>query len=382
MTMDPLTKAHALRVLVAPDSFKGSLEAHEVAQHIATGILKAFPDSLITQAPIADGGEGTAQALAVRLGGTWRTTLVTDANHELTELPFAVCNSSSLGEFAIFDVAEIVGLPDAKVAPEKRTTIGVGKAIQAIAALGFKTIVVGLGGSSTNEGGAGMLSELGIEFVDFDGISFYPVLETLHKIRKARKRGDTGWLASIKLIGLTDVTSVLNGPKGATHVFGRQKGVQDLAAVDRIVANYAAQVSSAINADYSEVAGAGAAGGLGFAIRVLGGSLQPGADFVLDALELNDSEAKFDWIVTGEGKSDGQTLLGKGPAVVARFARSQGIPVTLLSGAVEQNADLFQAFDGCFSIQSAPVTLQYAMENTGPLLEVAACNLARFFATR
>ena len=369
-----------LRVLVAPDSFKGSLSAHEVARRIAAGIHQALPDAVITEAPIADGGEGTAAVVAGRLQGDWRTVEVTDANRERRQLPFAACTSASLGEFAIFDVAEIVGLPAATLAPPLRTTRGVGQALRAIAALGHKTIVVGLGGSSTNDGGAGMLAELMIECSGADGAALDPGLGNLADIAALRRRGDSGWLQSITLIGLTDVSSPLTGPLGASHIFGRQKGVDDLAAADRLLGAFGARVTALLGEDFTRDAGAGAAGGLGFAVRAAGGSLQPGARFILDALGLNEPGAQFDWIITGEGRSDGQTLLGKGPAIVAELARGKNTPVSLLSGAVDEDAALFALFDGCFSVQSAPVSLQQAMAQAGPLLQAAAFNLARLFA--
>ncbi|MDB5959154.1 MAG: glycerate kinase, partial [Massilia sp.] len=328
----------------------------------------------------ADGGEGTAQVVAARLNGRWHTTPVADANGATVALPFAVCSSAALGEFAIFDVAEIVGLPAAIVPVQTRSTRGVGQAVRAIAALGHTTIVIGLGGSSTNDGGAGMLGELMLRFGDGDGGDIDPVLGTLADIASARRRDDTGWLDQLTLIGLTDVTSPLTGRLGASQVFGRQKGVADLDAADRLLGAFGAQVCELLGEDIAGLPGTGAAGGLGFAVRALGGTLQPGARFILDALGLDDPAVRFDWVITGEGRSDGQTLLGKGPAIVAELARRRGIAVTLLSGAVDDDAALFELFDGCFSVQSAPVTLQQAMDNAGPLLETAAFNLTRLFA--
>lgn len=378
--MDCKFDSRGLRVLVAPDSFKGSLEAHDVARHIAAGILRAAPESVVTEAPIADGGEGTAQALARRLQGDWHVITVLDANREKADVRFAACHSPALGSFAIFDVAEIVGLPDARLPPGQRSTRGVGQAIAAIAALGHETIVVGLGGSSTNDGGAGLLAELMFNFASADQTSFHPVLDDLHKILTVHQRPAPDWLAGLRLIGLTDVTSPLNGPNGASHIFGAQKGVSDLEEADRKLASFAARLSAWMDDDYTLLPGAGAAGGLGFALRLLGGSLQPGAEFILDALGLNEDTAVFDWIITGEGRSDVQTLMGKGPALVAAMARRRGIPVTLLSGAVDHSPELGRHFDGCFSIQAAPGSLETAMRTAGPLLEEAAFNLTTFFS--
>ena len=379
---DTLPTTPPLRVLVAPDSFKGSLEAHQVAAHIAAGIEQALPGSVVTQAPIADGGEGTARVVAGRLGGRWLGVSVADANGQTVELPFAVCASAGLGEFAIFDVAEIVGLPAAVVPVQSRSTRGVGEALRAIHALGHRTIVIGLGGSSTNDGGAGMLAELLLRFGDAGGAAMAPVLGTLDTIATVERRDDGAWLDQLTLIGLTDVTSPLTGPFGASQVFGAQKGVTDLAAADALLGAFGQRICAVLEQDEAQMSalpGAGAAGGLGFAVRALGGTLQPGARFILDALGLYDPAVRFNWVITGEGRSDGQTLLGKGPAIVAELARGRGIPVSLLSGAIEDDDSLFALFDGCFSVQAAPVSLQYAMANAGPLLRTAAFNLTRLF---
>lgn len=373
------TPDQPLRVLVAPDSFKGSLAASDVARHIAAGLSQALPGCVVTQAPIADGGEGTAATVAQQLGGAWASLRVTSANGTPIDLPYAACHSPALGRFAIFDVAGIVGLPDAVIPAGARTTRGVGQALTQLAGLGFETIVVGLGGSSTSEGGAGMLAEVMFDFRDADGAMVEPVLDTLGTIHSVAQRPGNAALARLTLIGLTDVSSPLTGAAGACHVFGAQKGVADLDAADAAIAGYAEKITAASGVDHRAIDGAGAAGGLGFALRTLGATLQPGAQFILQALGLDQDSMDFDWVITGEGRSDGQTLLGKGPATIAGLARRHGIPVSLLSGAIEHNLELYAAFDGCFSVQAAPVTLDHALAHAGALLEAAACNLARLY---
>ncbi|NDI87637.1 glycerate kinase family protein [Undibacterium crateris] len=368
-----------LRVLIAPDSFKGSLQAHEVAQHISTGVKKAIPNSVITLAPIADGGEGTAKTVVQKLGGHWGTIKVTNANCDRIELRFGICSSATVPIFVIFDVAEIVGLPDAILPVEARTTKGVGEAVRTLAGLGYKTIVVALGGSSTNDGGIGMLAELIVRVKDEHGNVFTPTLGTLDEISSMCIREDSTWLSDVNLIALTDVNSRLTGPNGASRIFGTQKGLIDVEKTDFLVEKLASRISAMFSEDHSRVEGAGAAGGLGFAIRVLGGKLQPGAEFILNILGMDDSRMDFDWVITGEGHSDSQTLLGKGPISIARLAKKKNIPVTLLSGAITSSVQLFDEFDGCFSIQRSPVTLAFAIQNAGVLLESAAQNLAALF---
>lgn len=369
-----------LRVLVAPDSFKGSLPAAAVAASIAAGIKRAIPGCVVTEAPIADGGEGSASAIAQGLQGTWHEVEVLDANGSLVALPFAACHSAALGPFAVFDVADVVGLPAAVAPPGARTTRGVGQAIRAIHGRGFGTIALGLGGSSTNDAGAGMLAELAFVCRDGAGRVIDPVFDTLPQVASIERRPDSAWLRDLRLIGLTDVTSPLNGPEGASMIFGGQKGFADLAGADAVLARFAASCATLLEQDLGGMAGSGAAGGLGFAVAVLGGSLRPGAQFVLEAHRLTEGSVDYDWVITGEGRSDRQTLLGKGPAEVARLARGAGIPVTLLSGAVDLDPELEAAFDGgCFSIQPGPVTLDYAMQHAQRLLERAGRQVAMLF---
>jgi glycerate kinase len=376
-------EAHSrpLKVLVAPDSFKGSLDAREVAAHIAAGLRQAMPGCVIVEAPIADGGEGTARTVAQALGGAWHCARVTDANGQQVDAPYADCGSAQLGRFAIMDVAEVIGLPAAVVPPGTRSTKGLGQAIRAMAEAGYKCVVLGLGGSSTNDGGAGMLAELAFVFRDKSGAVLDPVFDNLAEIASIERRTDSAWLDDMQLIGLTDVTSPLAGPNGASMVFGKQKGFADLAHADAVLREFGQRCEALLGASFAGREGAGAAGGLGFAVCALGGKLLPGARFILDAMKLTRQAADFDWIITGEGRTDSQTLLGKGPAIVAQLARDAGVPVILLSGAVDHHPSLDAAFDGCFSVQSAPVSLDYAMRNAGPLLETASRQLAALFAS-
>lgn len=371
----------ALKVLVAPDSFKGSLDAVAVAQRMAAGVRAALPGAQVRALPIADGGEGTAEAIAAALGGTWRRHVVLDANGQPREVPVAVCDSAALGRFAAFDVARIVGLPDAVVAPGLRTTAGVGELIARLHGAGLNTIVIGLGGSSTTDAGAGLLGAIACECSDAAGTPVAARLDTLDGIAALRRRPDTAWLDGMRIIALTDVTSPLVGPRGAAHVFGAQKGLTDLVQADALLARFAALAETAFDGagQLALLPGAGAAGGIGFGLALLGATLRDGAEFILDACGLAMEIGQYDWVITGEGRSDAQTMMGKGPAAVAALARRKQVPVSLLSGAVEASAELDAAFDGCFSIAAGPLGLDEAMASAGPLLEQAAGRLARLF---
>jgi len=368
----------AFRVLVAPDSFKGSLGASTVAERIRAGIVRAVPSADVVLTPIADGGEGTAEVLATTLPGEWDEVTVVDANGTQKSVRYFQGRSGEFGDIAVLEVAEVVGLPHAVVDPEWRTTRGIGQAIRLIASRGVDAIAIGLGGSSTNEAGSGLLSELGFRFIDASGSAVSPCLAKLESIRDVCAERPE-FLSGIRLIGLSDVNSPLCGPTGATYVFGPQKGIKALAAVDATLARFAERCTAAMGMDFTQAEGSGAAGGIGYALRLVGAEMVSGATFILQAAGLHAGLGAFDWVITGEGRSDAQTMMGKGPAMIARLARHAGVPVSLLSGAVEPSPALTEAFDGCISIQQAPVSLSSAMDNAGELLEDASLQLTRLF---
>ncbi|MGT2509696.1 glycerate kinase [Cupriavidus basilensis] len=289
-------------------------------------------------------------------------------------------HSNEYGRIAILEVAAVVGLPDAIATPARRTTRGIGQAMRMIAARGVSTIAIGLGGTSTNEAGAGLLAELGFCFADASGNTLSPCLENLESICDVRYE-QPPVLAGVRLIGLSDVNAPLCGPAGATYVFGPQKGVEALAAVDATLERFAQRCTTVVGQDFANEEGSGAAGGIGYALRLLGAEMVSGASFVLSAAGLQEGLGEFDWVITGEGRSDAQTMMGKGPATIADMARHAGVPVSLVSGAVEVSAALTEAFDGCISIQQAPASLGFAMENAAPMLEDASLQLARLFAS-
>lgn len=377
---DPELERCRPRVLIAPDSFKGSLDALEVAQCMARGVMRAMPDCVISQLPMADGGEGSAAVVANALAGEWGALEVTDANGENCQVNYAICRDSSIGRLVILDAAAIVGLPQARLAPELRTTRGLGEAVHKLYQRGERTLVIGLGGTSTMDGGAGLLAELALDFHDAEGVCIAPTFANLAHIVRLEQRGDRDWLQDLRLIALTDVDSPLCGPLGSSFVFGEQKGFRDLQQADQLLARFAEQCEATMGASFSTHSGAGAAGGLGFALGLIGAELQSGAAFIAATLNLQGRLGDYDWVITGEGRSDRQTLLGKGPGHIAALAREQGIPVSLLSGGIEDSAELAHYFNGCFSIMPRPDSLAYAMEHAGSLLEDATAQLASLFA--
>ncbi len=409
-----MLNAKEFRCLIAPDSFKGSLSAAEAARHLSAGVLRAIPCAQITCLPIADGGEGTAEVIFSILGHTWVHYTVTDANAQARQIPVALCQAPHIGHFAVFDVAHIIGLPHATIEPAQRTTKGVGELIAQLIETRvtqaphhkLDAIVIGLGGSSTMDAGAGMLSALAYDFYDHSGRMIAPSFGNLNQITRLKAKADwhKKWHKNRhknehqnmpRLIALTDVTCPLSGHNGASLTFGAQKGFTDLLEADHTLAAFAQlfetelhKVLNDTNTDsskdsikdssqnYANLCGAGAAGGLGFGLACLGAQLESGASFIFTVMNLHSQIAQYDWVITGEGRSDQQTVMGKGPAMIAALAKKNGVPVTLISGSIEHCASLDAAFDGCFSITSGPLSLREAMEQSATLLEQTAFQVA------
>jgi glycerate 2-kinase len=365
-------------VVIAPDSFKGSLSAHEVADAMARGIIKVFPEAVVQLCPMADGGEGTIDAMIANGG---------------TKAPHHICGADGQAKAAwigttangngIVESAGIVGLTEPCVAMtpvEERTTYGIGEAIRACLDAGRKTIYVALGGTSTNDGGAGMLAALGARLLDAHGNVVPAQPKNFHNIAQLDLSHLDQRLASVRIIGMSDVENPLCGANGATAVFGPQKGVTDaqIDTLDSRLAHFAEVVERATGVSSRHVQGAGAAGGLGFALLSIGAELRSGAVIVANEVGLPAMLDGADWLITGEGRSDMQTLAGKAPAVAARFACEAGVPATPVSGSIDIDAvaALSRIFSGCFSPINQPMSLDQAIDNAQVLIESATSQLA------
>jgi glycerate kinase len=366
-------------VVIAPDSFKGSLDAPAVAAAMSDGIKRVCPEAQIRICPMADGGEGTLSAVA-GVGGRLIAIDVQGAAGTIRSAAIALLPDGS----ALIESAEIVGLTDASgtsVTVLERSTTGVGEAIRQVLDLGVKTIYLALGGSSTNDGGAGLLVALGARLLDAQGNEVRPVPAQLPQVVTIDIRGLDKRLGDVALIGMSDVKSPLTGPNGATYIFGPQKGVEpdQLEAIDRSLVTFADAVERAFNRTVREEPGAGAAGGLGFALYILGAHLEPGGEVVARKVGLDRALQGADWLLTGEGRSDGQTLSGKAPFVASKLADAAGIPTTLLSGSIDPHSlsDLSGHFHGCFSIVPGPIALEDAMQNTAAYLTNQTEQIAR-----
>lgn len=372
------TNISAPVIVIAPDSFKGSLTAAQVADAIGRGVLQAIPHAKVHLCPIADGGEGTLDAM-LHAGGKIQMVNVRNARGVLFEAPVAILPDGT----AVIESAEIVGITDkqAMALPvAERSTEGIGDAIRILLDQGVRSFLIALGGSSTNDGGSGLLRALGLKLADAAGAALPGGPAALQKLTRIDVSGLDPRLAQATVIGMSDVDNPLCGSNGASAVFGPQKGVQpdQVDVLDRALAHFADLLEAATGVQAATVAGAGAAGGLGFALLMLGGRLQSGAETVCDHIGLDAHLQHADWLITGEGRSDAQTLHGKAPFIAARRARDFDVDSSLLSGAVEQQAlaELGRHFSGCFSIVPGPMTLARAIADADPLLQAAAAQMA------
>ena len=366
-------------VVIAPDSFKGSLSAEQVAQAIASGVARARPDVIVRICPMADGGEGTLDAMLTG-GGERRVLSVRGAAGPVREAATGLTGDGS----AIVETAEIVGITDPVgmgVPVEARSSRGMGEAIRALLDLGVRRFFVALGGSSTNDGGAGLLAGLGMKLFDAQGEELEPTPEQLARLARIDVSQLDARLADTTFVGMSDVDNPLTGEHGATAIFGPQKGVkpEQITRVDAALARFADLLEPALQRTARNLPGAGAAGGLGFALHMLGAQFEPGAETVARQIGLDVALEGADWLITGEGRSDVQTLHGKAPFIACAHARASGVPATLLSGAVDSSAlpRLAEHFSGCFSPAPGPITLEVAIRDAAQLLANEAEQLTR-----
>lgn len=376
-----------LRVVIAPDSFKGSLAAHDVAAAIARGVTRAIPDANIRLRPMADGGEGTLDAVLAAVGarGVRRTLQVRGAAGSTVTAAYGVLDADT-DATAVIEAAQVVSITDPQgmaSAIEKRSTEGIGALLATLLDQGIRRFMIGLGGSSTNDAGCGMLMALGMRLTDAGGATIAPTPEGLAALVRVDGAALHPRLAECSLHIMSDVNNPLCGATGATAIFGPQKGVAAtaIAALDARLAHFAKLAEAAIGRSAATLPGAGAAGGLGFALQLLGGKFASGADVVAALIGLPEALADADWAVTGEGRSDAQTLLAKAPFVVARLAAESGIPVTLISGAIDPAAlpELRRHYAGCFGLPHGPSTLDACIANAASLLADRAEEIARVF---
>jgi glycerate 2-kinase len=371
-----------VRVVVAPDKFKGSATAAEAAAALTTGLRRVMPGLDVAEVPVADGGDGTVAA-AVAAGFTAHRASAEGPVGERVETTFAIRDGVALIEMA--DIAGLRRLP-AGFAPLTASTFGVGQVIGAVLDAGDDlagptTIVLGIGGSASTDGGAGMVQALGVRLTGADGHDIGRGGAALADLAAVDAAGLDTRLATARVLVASDVDNPLLGPSGAAVVFGPQKGASqhDIAVLEAAMARWATLTRSATGRDVAGQPGAGAAGGTGFAaLAYLDARLVPGATLLLDLVGFDDALDGADLVITGEGSLDGQTLRGKAPAGVARAAAARGVPVTVVAGKVELSAaELAGAGFACsYSLASLEPDPAASMTRVGELLAAVGAEIA------
>jgi glycerate 2-kinase len=373
-----------MRVLIAPDKFKGTLDAAEVAGALAAGWRRADQDAEIQDVPVADGGDGTLEALVAGLGGEVHRTTVTGPLGEEVEAAFGLV-STDAGLMGVVEMARASGLAliaEGRRDPMRATTRGTGELILAACEHAPARVMVCIGGSATNDAGAGMAQGLGIRLLDEEGKDLKPGGAALDRLARIDVTGLHRTVRDVEFVAASDVDNPLTGPLGASAVYGPQKGAtpEDVAFLDRALGHFAAVVHRDLGIDVRDLPGAGAAGGLGAGlVAFLGAKLRPGFDLVAEAVGLPSKIEAADVVVTGEGRYDTQSVRGKAPAGVLRMAREALKRSALVAGQIEEGPR--PDADVVYSLAER-AGLDEAMARPRELLEEAGEELARRFADR
>lgn len=374
-----------MKVVVACDSFKGCMKSDDVAKHVTNAIYQVDPDIEVKQYVIGDGGEGTVDAFAKTCGGELVFLNTTDAYGKKILTYYTVIEE---GKTAVMEVANIVGLsmhPREKRAPFFGSSFGVGTVLLDAYHRGCKKIIIGLGGSATNDGGMGLLQALGCRFYDSHHKYLSPQAMNLEKVHyidfnRLKKMED------VELIAACDVKNHLLGEEGATFVFGKQKGFfpNQIKKVDAGMENYRNHIQRYLNIDINEFEGGGAAGGIGAVlIGILQAKMVPGIELLFDYSDIREQVKTCDLVITGEGQTDRQTMFGKVPVGVLNIAKPYEKPVICISGALGLGyQDLYDlGFTGIYSISDRAMTFQQALDQADSKLEAAVYAIMRTICT-
>ncbi|HAA04843.1 MAG TPA: glycerate kinase [Syntrophobacteraceae bacterium] len=371
-----------MHIVVAPDSYKGSLSAVDAADAIERGVLSVFPDARVTKVPMADGGEGTAEVLIIGAGGHVIRQEVTGPLGELVDATWGILGDGKTGVIEMAAASGLMLIPEQKRDPRLTTTYGTGQLIRAALDLGIRRIIIGIGGSATNDGGAGMAQALGVRFLDDTGTTLPHGGASLARLASVDLSGLDPRLKETEILVACDVDNPLCGPQGASAVYGPQKGASPSMVVelDGALKHYARVARRATGKDVTDIPGAGAAGGLGAGLLLFTqAKLRSGVDIVLEATSFADIVQHADLVITGEGNTDVQTAHGKAPLGVARVARQFDVPVVCLSGGLGEGSEavLEQGIDALMSIMAKPASLDECMATARELLQAAAARVCR-----
>jgi glycerate kinase len=382
-----------VRILVAPDKFKGTLNARDVAQNIAKGLLDILPDAQVELVPMADGGEGTAEAICDARGSSWQECMAHDALGREINARYGWIEQEKLAVMEMSEAAGMRRLSENERDPVRATTFGVGEMILDSSKRGAKEIIIGLGGSATNDGGFGMARALGYRFFS-DAKELTGALSDLQNLTKIEppvvagvspgnsKMQPARLPLQLNIVAAADVKNPSLGENGATQVFGPQKGASevDLDTLERALTKLSDVVAAEFGFDYRDRPGAGAAGGLGFGLlSFCGATIRPGFEVVAEAVGLESKMKDADLVITGEGSLDRQTLEGKTPAGVASLARKLHKPVFAIVGRASEDPELREMFDGVYQNARPGMSQQENMKRAAELLRENARELADTF---
>ncbi|MEZ9644785.1 glycerate kinase [Vibrio sp. 10N.261.52.C2] len=376
-----------MKIVIAPDSYKESLSAMGVAQAIEDGFKQLIPNAEYVKLPMADGGEGTVQSLVDATNGSIIQHPVIGPLGEIVEGYYGMFGD---GKTAIIEMAAASGLD--LVSPEQRnplktTTYGTGELIKAVLDKGVEHIIIGIGGSATNDGGLGMAQALGIRMLDAEGHELVFGGGELSKLTTIDLTNLDPRLQNVRLEVACDVDNPLCGPKGASQVFGPQKGAtpEMVELLDANLAHYASIMKNQLGVDVIDLPGAGAAGGLGAAlVGLLNAELRPGINIVMDAVNLDEIVSDADLVITGEGRIDSQTIHGKTPIGVARTAKKHKLPVIGIAGCLASDCGVVHehGIDAVFAVVNRSVDLPTALAEAAENIELTARNVAAMYTIK
>jgi len=364
-----------MKILIAIDSFKGSLSSLEAGKAIKDGIINIYPEADVKIKPLADGGEGTVDALVSGMGGKIIAVDVTGALGEQVEAHYGIIENKKLAVMEMAAAAGITMVPEEKRNPKNTTTFGVGEMILDAMQRGCRDFIIGIGGSATNDGGIGMLEAMGVVFYNEKGEKLGPYGLDMLRVAKVDVSGLKQELKECTFRIACDVKNTLCGPMGAAYVYGPQKGAspQIVKQLDEGLEKYANVIKEYLGVDNMNEEGSGAAGGLGYAfVTFLRGRLEPGISIILDVLDLEKDMEEVDYVITGEGKLDEQTAMGKAPIGVAKLAKQYDKKVIAFCGSATEGAAACNeaGMDAYFPILRCPMTVEDAMKR-----ETALCNV-------
>ena len=373
-----------MKIVIAPNALKGCLTAAQAAEALARGVARASPDSAIVQVPVADGGDGLAEVLVDALHGVERTVVVTGPLGDQVSASFCYAPARQLAAIEMATASGLALLAKDRLNPLLTTTLGTGELIKAALDLEVSHLIVGIGGSATNDGGVGMAAALGARFLDRNGQPVEPVGGALATIQRIDLSDLDPRLAGMRIEVICDVDNPLLGERGAAQVYSPQKGAtpEQVRSLDAGLAHLAAVIERDLGLDVRDLPGAGAAGGLGAGLKAfLKADLRRGVDLVLDLVGLNEQLRGADLVLTAEGQIDFQTTFSKAPAGVAERARAHGVPCIAIAGSIGSGLTALHelGIDAVFSLCPGPVSLEQALAAGGDYLAAVAEQAVRAF---